>query len=178
MPVKPGRNDPCPCGSGKKYKNCCGTSSGSRARHCGKCTACCDGWLQIKIDGQDVFPGKPCPHSTGHSCRIYDRRPKDPCREFICGWLEPGSPLPDWFRPDKIGVMVLRGKLTWRGLPVDVIVPAGQDPSSDVLAWMQRYGQAHARPFVYQTAGEWHAFGPPEFQQEMKERLASEEKLW
>ena len=21
---KPGRNDPCPCGSGKKYKHCCG----------------------------------------------------------------------------------------------------------------------------------------------------------
>ncbi|MDE5618015.1 MAG: SEC-C domain-containing protein [Clostridia bacterium] len=21
---QPGRNDPCPCGSGKKYKNCCG----------------------------------------------------------------------------------------------------------------------------------------------------------
>lgn len=20
---KPGRNDPCPCGSGKKYKRCC-----------------------------------------------------------------------------------------------------------------------------------------------------------
>ncbi|NQV24417.1 MAG: SEC-C domain-containing protein [Rhodopirellula sp.] len=23
--VKVGRNDPCPCGSGKKYKKCCGT---------------------------------------------------------------------------------------------------------------------------------------------------------
>lgn len=23
-PVKIGRNEPCPCGSGKKYKNCCG----------------------------------------------------------------------------------------------------------------------------------------------------------
>lgn len=22
--AKPGRNEPCPCGSGKKYKNCCG----------------------------------------------------------------------------------------------------------------------------------------------------------
>jgi uncharacterized protein YecA (UPF0149 family) len=22
--VKPGRNDPCPCGSGRKYKKCCG----------------------------------------------------------------------------------------------------------------------------------------------------------
>jgi len=25
--AKVGRNDPCPCGSGKKYKKCCGTSS-------------------------------------------------------------------------------------------------------------------------------------------------------
>ncbi|RLS50942.1 MAG: hypothetical protein DWH87_01250, partial [Planctomycetota bacterium] len=24
---KVGRNDPCPCGSGKKFKNCCGRSS-------------------------------------------------------------------------------------------------------------------------------------------------------
>jgi preprotein translocase subunit SecA len=24
---KVGRNDPCPCGSGKKYKKCCGFSS-------------------------------------------------------------------------------------------------------------------------------------------------------
>ncbi|MBR6997252.1 MAG: SEC-C domain-containing protein [Prevotella sp.] len=23
-PKTPGRNEPCPCGSGKKYKNCCG----------------------------------------------------------------------------------------------------------------------------------------------------------
>ena len=26
---KPGRNDPCPCGSGKKYKNCCGAAKGA-----------------------------------------------------------------------------------------------------------------------------------------------------
>ncbi|MEI9893551.1 MAG: SEC-C metal-binding domain-containing protein [Chthoniobacter sp.] len=24
---KVGRNDPCPCGSGKKYKNCCGRTA-------------------------------------------------------------------------------------------------------------------------------------------------------
>jgi uncharacterized protein len=24
----PGRNDPCPCGSGKKYKKCCGGGDG------------------------------------------------------------------------------------------------------------------------------------------------------
>ncbi|MEK6426303.1 MAG: SEC-C metal-binding domain-containing protein, partial [Burkholderia gladioli] len=25
---KVGRNDPCPCGSGKKHKKCCGTDDG------------------------------------------------------------------------------------------------------------------------------------------------------
>lgn len=28
---KVGRNDPCPCGSGKKYKNCCGRNQGSES---------------------------------------------------------------------------------------------------------------------------------------------------
>ncbi|MGB8853643.1 MAG: SEC-C metal-binding domain-containing protein [Pirellulales bacterium] len=31
MSQKVGRNDPCPCGSGKKFKNCCGKSSGVAA---------------------------------------------------------------------------------------------------------------------------------------------------
>ncbi len=26
LPLKIGRNDPCPCGSGRKYKNCCGSN--------------------------------------------------------------------------------------------------------------------------------------------------------
>jgi tetratricopeptide (TPR) repeat protein len=30
--VKPGRNDPCPCGSGKKYKRCCAELSGVGAK--------------------------------------------------------------------------------------------------------------------------------------------------
>lgn len=29
MSLKTGRNDPCPCGSGKKFKQCCGNNSGS-----------------------------------------------------------------------------------------------------------------------------------------------------
>ena len=28
---KVGPNDPCPCGSGKKYKNCCGAGNGVQA---------------------------------------------------------------------------------------------------------------------------------------------------
>ncbi|MBQ2324968.1 MAG: SEC-C domain-containing protein [Clostridia bacterium] len=28
-PEKAGPNDPCPCGSGKKYKKCCGSLTGA-----------------------------------------------------------------------------------------------------------------------------------------------------
>jgi len=178
MVMKVGRNDPCPCGSGKKFKHCCGSDSPARLRQCGTCTACCDGWLRIEIHGHPVYPGTPCPYSTGHSCRIYDDRPQDPCREFNCGWFEPASPLPDWFRPDKVGIIILRGKLDWQGLPVDVVVPAGQDPTPEVLAWLEDHGQTHGRPFIYQTQGLWHAFGPPAFQQEILGRLSRNEKLW
>src|SRR4030067_1025959 len=31
MQMKPGRNDPCICGSGKKYKHCCEGKAASRA---------------------------------------------------------------------------------------------------------------------------------------------------
>jgi len=31
MGIKIGRNDPCECGSGKKYKNCCGAPKGTDA---------------------------------------------------------------------------------------------------------------------------------------------------
>jgi len=32
---KPGRNSPCPCGSGKKYKHCCGGGTASPGSHAG-----------------------------------------------------------------------------------------------------------------------------------------------
>lgn len=31
--MKPGRNSPCPCGSGKKYKKCCGHNSSTQAKN-------------------------------------------------------------------------------------------------------------------------------------------------
>ena len=32
MTDKPGRNDPCPCGSGKKYKQCCLANKGAKKK--------------------------------------------------------------------------------------------------------------------------------------------------
>ena len=106
--MKPGRNDPCPCGSGKKYKKCCGATIPIAAiapdpvtptgRKCGECTTCCGGWVAGNMLGHEVKPGSPCPFVRADGCSVYERRPTNPCKNFVCGWLLPDSPL--WGLPN------------------------------------------------------------------------------
>lgn len=92
--------------------------------------------------------------------------------------MEKGSPLPEWFRPDRARVIVLRSKLEWQGLDVDVVVPAGADPGERVLTWMRNYGMQFNRPFIYQQDGLWHGYGPPEFQRAVADKVGRGESLW
>jgi len=154
------------------------TAAETSARQCEACTACCDGWLKIAVYGHAVYPGKPCPFSSEHHCTIYDTRPQDPCRAFVCGWLARASPLPDWMRPDRAGVILLAASFTWRGLPVDVAVPVGDGPSPQALEWLTGFATSKGRPLLYRIGEEWYAFGPPAFQTEMHERIGRGEQPW
>jgi len=181
--MKPGRNDPCPCGSGQKYKKCCGRTipiepapAAAGARTCGACTACCDGWASATIYGHDMSPGKPCVFVRDHQCAIYERRPLSPCRKFVCAWLAPKSPFPEQFRPDRLGVILIN--INWRGRPAYVLVSAGRDPDEELLSWMRKFSTDTARPFFYAQRGENLAFGPTEFQHDMIERLRRGESMW
>ena len=185
---KIGRNDPCRCGSGRKFKLCCGAvavvtaaaTTPAPARHCGACTRCCDGWAEGEIRGHRMFPGQAChflqPGPQHGTCSIYDERPQSPCRNFVCGWLMPGSPLPEDFRPDRVGVMVL--PIRWRGATAFILVSAGNDPDEAMLAWMRDFAQATGTPFFYESQGERYGYGPPEFQLEMAAKVARGERLW
>jgi hypothetical protein len=177
MPV--GRNDPCPCGSGRKYKKCHGAViaiAPKDARACGTCTACCDGFVTGVIEGHEMKPGTPCYFRGEGCCTIYDRRPKEPCRDFMCGWIVPGSVFPEDWRPDKLGVMVIPMK--WRGRDAYVLRSAGRDPDDAMVAWMQALSARTGSPFFYERGGERFGYGPPEFQVEMAERVGRGERLW
>jgi hypothetical protein len=147
-------------------------------RACGSCTACCDGWLRIEVRGHKVQDGRPCPFRSGHACAIYQERPQHPCREFVCGWLTAKSPLPDWMRPDKSDLIMLAEDSVWRGLPVDVAVAAGRRPKRKALQWLMGFSAANRRLLIYQTDGEWFAFGPPEFQADVSRRVQRGEAPW
>ena len=152
-------------------------------RNCQPCTACCDGWLQIRVGDAHAYPGKPCPHSTGQGCRIYADRPVDPCQQFICGWRMEGSPLPEWMKPNNAKVIVLPSQMVWRDRPVDVAVPVGKRIPPRALNWLQQFAQQHNRMLLYSEQIEENgvftnkqrvaAYGPPAFQQEMAQQLAS-----
>jgi SEC-C motif-containing protein len=178
--MNPGRNDPCPCGSGKKYKKCCGAvipvAPAGESRRCGECTACCDGWVAGTIRGHEMRPGVRC-HFVGEGrCTIYEERPVSPCRNFVCGWLAPDSPFPDDFRPDKLGVIVIR--VAWRGGPAYLLRSAGRDPDQRLLEWMRAFSVRTGRPFFYEQAGERLGFGPAAFQRDMLEKAERGEPMY
>jgi hypothetical protein len=173
------RNDPCPCGSGKKYKKCHGAVIAlqpSAQRSCGTCTACCDGWVVGTIEGHEMKPGTPCHFRGEGCCTIYERRPKEPCRNFVCGWLAPDSPFPEGFRPDRLGVMIIRTR--WRSKPAYILRSAGRDPDEALLTWMRDFAAKSGAPFFYEQKGERYGFGPVQFQQEMLARIEAGERLW
>ena len=180
--AKTGRNDPCPCGSGLKYKLCHGAVAlvaalpPASARQCGECTACCQGWAEGEIRGHRMHPGQHCHFLQHGACTIYEERPQSPCRNFVCGWLAPGSPFPDSFRPDRLGVIVV--PMRWRDRPCYVLLSAGQDADEAMLAWMRQHAQATGSPFYYQQGAERLGYGPAAFLQEMADKVRRGEKLW
>ncbi|MEO5573611.1 MAG: hypothetical protein ABIR48_03890 [Gammaproteobacteria bacterium] len=147
-------------------------------RSCGDCSACCEGWLKVRVLGHDIGLGHPCPYSSGHNCTIHATRPHDPCRVFFCGWAEAGSDLPEWMQPNQSGVIILTGRSTWRGRPLDVVVSAGRDPDEKILSWLQGRSIKTMQPFVYQREEQWYGFGPAAFQAEIAAKAARGEPLW
>jgi hypothetical protein len=81
-------------------------------------------------------------------------------------------------RPDKAHLILLASNFSWQGLPVDVAVPVGDEPRTKALEWLKEFATGRRRPLLYHSFEEWHAFGPPAFQAEMRERISRGEKPW
>ena len=139
-------------------------------RSCDECTVCCRGWLNADIHGHKIGGGVTCQWLTPHGCGIYETR-APVCRDFKCAWLMPGSPFPDHWRPDKIGVIICADR--WQDKRCWLLLHAGQDPSEEVLEWMRQYTIATGEPHAIKKKDSWLCFGKPEFQQVMV-RLARE----
>jgi len=118
-------------------------------RECQPCTACCDGWVTMKIGDAEVYPSQACPHSTKNGCGDYDNRPVDPCHRFNCAWVVEDSVLPEWMKPSNSKAIVILNKLQWRGIPVDLAVPVGKRIPPRTLKWLQNFVKTQSRLLIY-----------------------------
>jgi hypothetical protein len=145
-------------------------------RECGQCTACCEGWAAGTIRGHAMYAGRHCHFLVEKQCTIYAERPQSPCRNFVCGWLAGDSPFPEEFRPDRVGVIIIR--IRWRDAPAYLLLSAGRDPDAAMIGWMEAFAMRTGQPFFYSVKGEKIGFGPRAFQQEMVARMAGGEAMW
>ena len=143
----------------------------SAGRECGACTACCEGWLNADINGVEVKPGKPCGNLCASGCGIYEQRPKDPCQDFRCAWLQEDSPLPDHLRPDQCGAIVMLDR-NWHGWQTIRAMPVGENIPEPTLDWLKQYAQQSGRPLIFSAIRRTESslertpetgFGPPAF---------------
>ena len=135
-----------------------------------------------------VYPGRPCPHSTGSGCDDYENRPKDPCVSFICGWVIQNSPLPEWMKPENGKVIVIFSVMSWNGFPVDLAVPVGKRIPPRSLEHLKKFSGANERPLIYmeqlveggkfQKQQQMFGYGPREFQQDLLRWQQEGKSLW
>ena len=142
---------------------------------------CCEGWLVSTVT--NMYPGHPCGNCTGDGCAIYASRPQDPCINFICGWLQADSPLPEDMRPDQAGVIVLLGR-QWQGWPIIDAIPTGPTIPDESVEWLKAYAQEVRTPLIlrdYLKEGEKfvgqhsRGFGPPAFRDTVKIAIGPED---
>lgn len=74
--------------------------------------------------------------------------------------------------------MVIRDMMVWEGRPVDIVTTTGKQPEETALEWLKAYAVKESRPLVYQLEGVWQAFGPPAFQELIKDKLSRGESMW
>ncbi|MCC6991008.1 MAG: SEC-C domain-containing protein [Acidobacteria bacterium] len=66
--AKPGRNEPCTCGSGRKYKQCCLPADETLAAAARKVKAEVAAALEVPVEGADTADGSdaPAPRTAKH----------------------------------------------------------------------------------------------------------------
>ncbi len=151
-------------------------------RQCFPCTACCDGWLIADIFGVRIKPGVPCVHSTKQGCAVYENRPKDPCVNFKCVWLQGETEWPEHMKPNVCGAIVRFHE--WRGRHVMRADPVGRKIPSETLEWLMAFASKESIPLMFvelliedgkysglKTTG----YGPPSFVHAVKTMLKPED---
>lgn len=149
-------------------------SLGKPDRTCADCTKCCEGWLSVNIDGQELSPGNPCKSvDSGVGCTIYNNRPEDICRTFECAWRATDY-VPLEFSPKNTGQIVAVQAID--GIEYLAMAFAGKEVETDFLSWFVTFAVGRQLNVEWSINGQAYAMGSQEFMQARDKRNAEYQK--
>ena len=145
-------------------------SLGKASRSCEGCTKCCEGWLSATINGEDMYPGKPCKSvDLGVGCTIYKTRPEDPCKTFECIWRATDY-VPEKFKPSETGQILAAQKLY--GIDYLGMAYAGEEIDPEFLSWFVTFAVGRQLNVEWSVDGVLYALGSPAFMEARQRREA------
>mgnify|MGYP003333950233 FL=1 len=112
----------------------------ARNRDCGGCTRCCEGWLTGDAWGHQLRPGHACGWLGSGGCLIYENRPHNPCKTFLCEWKRLPS-IPEWLWPHKSRVIMVAR--THEQHEYIRLVECGAPIGQPIHAWAKEYSAQH-----------------------------------
>ncbi len=132
-------------------------------RHCGTCTACCEGWLSANIRGHEMYPGRHCFYLADGKCTEYEERPGT-CKTYNCAWKAESEVFPTWMRPDLTGVIISKITLPSRAdLTHYEVAEASGKLDVRTLNWLVQWALEKGINLFYQIDGKHHTIGSPAF---------------
>ena len=107
-------------------------------RNCDECAACCEGWLSGKAYDKEFFSETPCYYKCESGCSIYENRPEDPYKSYLCGWMTNLDFL-EWFKPSVSKVIITRRHDEKLNKKFIEVLEMEQKIDSSILSWLFQY---------------------------------------
>jgi len=124
-------------------------------------------------------PGKPCVNCTKQGCKIYEKRPVNPCVTFECAWLKEPGKLPEHMKPSECGAIVILDK-QFNNQNVIRAVPVGNEIPRETLEWLTAFARHQLTPLLLTehvfkngqyVGAKKSGYGPPSFTKALERGL-------
>ena len=126
-------------------------------RNCDGCTACCEGWLSGKAYDKEFFSGTPCYYKCESGCSIYENRPENPCKSYLCGWMK-NLDFPELFKPS-VSKVIITGRYDEKlNKEFIEVLEMGEKIDSSILSWLFQYFLKTKISMTIQIGGEFVTF--------------------
>lgn len=110
-----------------------------------------------------MYRGRKCFFMKKNGCSIYENRPENPCKNYLCAWMTDEDKIPEWLKPSEANVIC-----TWRHISEInekylEITECDSKMSVEVLSWIVHFHIESNHNILYHIDGGRNYLGSNKF---------------